>query len=152
MTSIRQFIPFESMTRGDQAAHMAEEHDLDPEPVTADELLAEHVVEHQSPRDHAHRLVIGPARPEDTSVIAALHEAESGLASQGQPEPGADDQDQGDGQAEGSGEKTFNRSKLVCDCSPERSIRVSPRQAARGPILCGICNGEFHPDDSNGPS
>jgi hypothetical protein len=54
MTGIRQFIPFESMTREDQAAHMAEDHDLDPKPVTADELLAEHVVEHQSPRDHAH--------------------------------------------------------------------------------------------------
>jgi hypothetical protein len=66
----------------------------------------------------------------------------------GQPEPGAGDQDQGDGEAEGDdGGKTFNRSKLVCDCYPERSIRVSPRQAERGPILCGICDGEFHPQD-----
>ena len=41
----------------------------------------------------------------------------------------------------------FNRSKLVCDCYPERSIRVSPRQADRGPILCGLCDSEFHPQD-----
>jgi hypothetical protein len=54
MTSVRQVSSFESMTRGDQAVHMAEDHHLDPEPVTADELLAEHVVEHQSARDHVH--------------------------------------------------------------------------------------------------
>jgi hypothetical protein len=70
-----------------------------------------------------------------------------GLAGQGQPDPRTDGEDQGDGEAEGDGGKTFNRSKLVCDCYPERSIRVSPRQAARGPILCGICDGEFHPED-----
>lgn len=70
-----------------------------------------------------------------------------GLAGQGQPDPGTEGKDQGDGEAGGDGEKTFNRSKLVCDCYPERSIRVSPRQAARGPILCGICDGEFHPED-----
>ncbi len=57
-----------------------------------------------------------------------------GLAG-GQPEPGAGGQDQGDGQADGEGGKTFNRSKLACDCYPERSIRVSPRQADRGPFL-----------------
>jgi len=47
--------------------------------------------------------------------------------------------------------QTFNRSKLVCDCYPERSIRVSPKQAARGPILCGVCSAEFRPqgDASN---
>ncbi len=66
----------------------------------------------------------------------------------GQPDPGAGGQDQGDGQTDGDGSaKTFNRSKLVCDCYPERSIRVSPRQAERGPILCGICDSEFHPQD-----
>src|SRR6266511_1246630 len=64
-----------------------------------------------------------------------------GLAGQGQPDTSTD------GETEGDGEKTFNRSKLVCDCYPERSIRVSPKQAARGPILCGICDGEFHPED-----
>jgi len=69
-----------------------------------------------------------------------------GLAG-GQPEPGAGGQDQGDGQADGEGGKTFNRSKLACDCYPERSIRVSPRQADRGPILCGLCDSEFHPQD-----
>jgi hypothetical protein len=46
---------------------------------------------------------------------------------------------------ENQGGKTFNRSKLVCDCYPERSIRVSPKQAERGPILCGVCGGEFQP-------
>jgi hypothetical protein len=51
---------------------------------------------------------------------------------------GADDQ--------GEGGKTFNRSKLVCDCYPERSIRVCPKQADRGPILCGVCGGEFQPE------
>ncbi len=70
-----------------------------------------------------------------------------GVAGQGQPDPSAEGEDQGDGEAEGAGDKTFNRSKLVCDCYPERSIRVSPRQAERGPILCGICDGEFHPGD-----
>src|SRR6266545_4070769 len=69
------------------------------------------------------------------------------VAGQGQPDPSAEGEDQGDGEAEGAGDKTFNRSKLVCDCYPERSIRVSPRQAERGPILCGICDGEFHPGD-----
>jgi hypothetical protein len=54
---------------------------------------------------------------------------------------------QGDGASgEDQGGKTFNRSKLVCDCYPERSIRISPRQAERGPILCGICGGEFQPE------
>lgn len=43
----------------------------------------------------------------------------------------------------GDGEKTFNRAKLICRCSPERIIRVSPQQAARGPILCGTCRAEF---------
>jgi hypothetical protein len=64
-------------------------------------------------------------------------------------DPDAGDQDQGDGETGGEGgAKTFNRSKLVCDCYPERSIRVSPKQAERGPILCGICDGEFHPEDN----
>lgn len=49
------------------------------------------------------------------------------------------------GTAEGAGGKTFNRAKLVCACYPERSIRVSPKQAARGPILCGACGKEFLP-------
>ncbi len=81
MVSGRWFIPFYEMSRADQARHMADDHGLDPEPVTADELLAEHVVEHQSPRDHVHRRVmIGLARPEDVAGIAALHEAESGRA------------------------------------------------------------------------
>jgi len=71
-----------------------------------------------------------------------------GLAGDGQPDTSPEDGDgQGGGGAEGDGEKTYNRSKLVCDCYPERSIRVSPKQAARGPILCGICDGEFHPED-----
>jgi hypothetical protein len=53
---------------------------------------------------------------------------------------------QGDGASgEDQGGKTFNRSKLVCDCYPERSIRVSPKQATRGPILCGVCGAEFQP-------
>ncbi len=69
-----------------------------------------------------------------------------GLAG-GRPDAGAEGQDQGDGQPDGDGGKTFNRSKLVCDCYPERSIRVSPKQAARGAILCGICDGEFRPED-----
>jgi hypothetical protein len=70
-----------------------------------------------------------------------------GLAGGDQPGTNPDGEDQGDGQAEGGGEKTFNRSKLVCDCYPERSIRISPKQAERGPILCGICEVEFHPQD-----
>jgi hypothetical protein len=74
-----------------------------------------------------------------------------GLAGGGQPDPGAGGEDQGDGQTEGDGgAKTFNRAKLVCDCYPERSIRVSPKQAQRGPILCGICDGEFRPEDDGG--
>src|SRR6266540_3434174 len=69
-----------------------------------------------------------------------------GLAG-GQPDPDAGDQDQGDGETGGEGGgKTFNRSKLVCDCYPERSIRVSPKQAERGPIVCGICDAEFRPE------
>jgi hypothetical protein len=75
--------------------------------------------------------------------VPAVH-GDQGLGGHGEHEPGAGGQGQGDGQAEGTGEKTFNRSKLVCDCYPERSIRVSPRQAERGPILCGICGGDFH--------
>lgn len=49
--------------------------------------------------------------------------------------------------AEGAGGRTFNRAKLVCACYPERSIRVSPKQAARGAILCGVCGKEFLPED-----
>ncbi len=64
-----------------------------------------------------------------------------GGAGQAGAEPAGDD-----GAAEGTGEKTFNRTKLVCGCYPERSIRVSPKQAARGPILCGACGEEFLPD------
>src|SRR6266516_5621111 len=72
MISDQWFVPFYEMSRAAQARHMADDHGLDPEPVTADELLAEHVVEHQSPRDHVHRRVmIGLARPEDVAGIAA---------------------------------------------------------------------------------
>ncbi len=50
-----------------------------------------------------------------------------GLAGEGQPGTRPDDGgNQGDGEAEGGGEKTFNRSKLVCDCYPS-----SPRTTAR---------------------
>jgi hypothetical protein len=45
------------------------------------------------------------------------------------------------------GGQTFTRAKLVCACYPERSIRVSPKQAARGPILCGVCGAEFQAED-----
>jgi hypothetical protein len=45
---------------------------------------------------------------------------------------------------------TFNRAKLVCACYPERGIRVSPKQAARGPILCGACGKESLPQDHPG--
>jgi hypothetical protein len=55
-----------------------------------------------------------------------------------------------DGAAGGTGERTFNRAKLVCACYPERSLRVSPKQAARGPILCGACGQEFLPGDDAG--
>jgi hypothetical protein len=62
----------------------------------------------------------------------------------GQASPGTTPE--GDGGGEGEGGKGFNRAKLVCECYPERSIRVSPKQAARGPILCGVCGGEFQPE------
>jgi len=72
------------------------------------------------------------------------------LTGGGQADPGTTTPE-GDGAGEGEGGKTFNRSKLVCDCYPERSIRVSPKQAERGPILCGVCGGEFQPEgDSEG--
>jgi hypothetical protein len=97
------------------------------------------------------------AREGYADTIATLDEAITlhldtfrrlGLAGTGQADPSTEGEDQGDGEAEGGGEKTFNRSKLVCDCYPERSIRISPRQAERGPILCLICDREFrHPDD-----
>ena len=46
----------------------------------------------------------------------------------------------GDGETGGDGGgKTFNRSKLVCDCYPERSIRVSPKQAERGRSVADVC-------------
>src|SRR6266536_1425208 len=66
------------------------------------------------------------------------------LTGDGQPDPGTTPPE-GDG-GDGEGGKTFNRSKLVCGCYPERSIRVSPKQAERGPILCGVCGGEFQPE------
>jgi hypothetical protein len=68
MTGIRQFIPFHEMSRVEQSAHMADDHGLDPEPVTVDELIAEHAVEHRSPHDHAHGVMIGQARPADVSA------------------------------------------------------------------------------------
>jgi hypothetical protein len=63
----------------------------------------------------------------------------------GQATPGTTSEGDG-GDGEEGGGKSFNRSKLVCDCYPERSIRVSPKQAERGPILCGVCGGEFQPE------
>lgn len=51
-----------------------------------------------------------------------------------------------DGAAKEATGRTFNRAKLVCACYPERSIRVSPKQAARGPILCSACGQEFLPE------
>ena len=48
------------------------------------------------------------------------------------------------------GGRTFNRAKLVCACYPERGIRVSPKQAARGSILCGACGKESLPQDDPG--
>jgi hypothetical protein len=66
------------------------------------------------------------------------------LAGGGQASPGTTPE--GDGAGEGEGGKRFNRAKLVCGCYPERSIRVSPKQAARGPIRCGVCGGEFQPE------
>jgi hypothetical protein len=62
----------------------------------------------------------------------------------GHADPGGTTAPEGDG--EGEGGKAFNRAKLVCDCYPERSIRVSPKQAERGPILCGVCGGQFQPE------
>ncbi len=62
----------------------------------------------------------------------------------GQADPGTTPEGEGGGEDQGG--KTFNRSKLVCGCYPERSIRVSPKQAARGPILCGVCGAEFQPE------
>ncbi len=68
------------------------------------------------------------------------------LAGGGQATPGDTTPPEGDGAGEDQGGKTFNRSKLACACYPERSIRVSPKQAVRGPILCGVCGGEFQPE------
>jgi hypothetical protein len=68
------------------------------------------------------------------------------LAGSGHASAGTDPAGDG-GAAEEAGGKTFNRAKLVCACYPERSIRVSPRQAARGPIVCGACGKEFLPED-----
>ena len=62
----------------------------------------------------------------------------------GQASPGTTPE--GDGGGEGEGGKGFNRAKLVCECYPERSIRVSPKQAGRGPILCGACGAPFQPE------
>jgi hypothetical protein len=67
------------------------------------------------------------------------------LAGGGQATPGTTTPE-GDGAGEDQGGKTFTRAKLVCDCCPKRSIRVSPKQAGRGPILCGVCGGEFRPE------
>src|SRR6266545_1644885 len=72
------------------------------------------------------------------------------LTGGGQADPGTTTPE-GDGAGEGEGGKTFNRSKLACDCYPERAIRVSPKQSERGPILGVVCGGEFQPKgDSEG--
>src|SRR6266542_6494819 len=75
-----------------------------------------------------------PARESYATTISDLDSAITlhldtfrrlGLAVEGQPDPSTENGDgQGDGEVEGGGEKTFNRSKLVCDCYPERSIRI----------------------------
>ncbi len=40
-------------------------------------------------------------------------------------------------------EKTNTRPLYICACEPERKIRVSPKTADQGPILCGVCEHEF---------
>ena len=34
---------------------------------------------------------------------------------------------------------------LECHCAPPRKLRVSPKIAEAGPILCGVCDAEFQP-------
>jgi hypothetical protein len=56
---------------------------------------------------------------------------------------------EGEGEGEGSEdgeERKPSRSLLICDCAEPRRIRVSPSVAALGPILCGLCGAEFHPE------
>jgi hypothetical protein len=99
--------------------------------------------------DHARAVYADKIGELDTTItlhldtFRRLRLAGGGLADPGITTP------EGDGAGEDGGEKTFNRSKLICGCYPERSIRVSPKQAARGPILCGICGAEFQPDGAS---
>ncbi|HZD73505.1 MAG TPA: hypothetical protein VE776_06410 [Actinomycetota bacterium] len=97
----------------------------------------------------------GPARTAYADTIADLEAAITlhldtfqrlRLAGIGRASSGTDPAT-GNRGAEGTGGKTFNRVKLVCACSPQRSIRISPKQAARGPIVCGACGKQFRPED-----
>jgi hypothetical protein len=100
--------------------------------------------------------VTGPARDAYADTIADLEAAimlhldtfqRLPLAGGNHAGTGADPATD-NGAAEGTRVKSFNRAKLVCACYPQRSIRVSPKQAARGPILCGTCGKEFRPEDN----
>lgn len=37
--------------------------------------------------------------------------------------------------------------KAVCECEPARILRGSRKMLAQGPILCGLCDAEFKPED-----
>jgi len=96
--------------------------------------------------DHAHQVYADTIRELDTAITLHLDTFRRlRLAGGDQDDPGTTTPE-GDGGDQDDGSKTFNRSKLACDCYPERSIRVSPKQAARGPILCGVCGAEFQPE------
>ncbi|MFE6493407.1 hypothetical protein [Streptomyces sp. NPDC057748] len=42
-----------------------------------------------------------------------------------------------------SGKSSPDRQMLQCSCEIPRKLRVSPRVAAKGPILCGVCGQPF---------
>jgi hypothetical protein len=96
--------------------------------------------------DHAHQVYADTIGELDAAITLHLDTFRRlRLAGGDQADPGTT-APLGDGAGEDWGGKTFNRAKLICACYPERSIRVSPKQAERGPILCGICGAEFQPE------
>lgn len=83
------------------------------------------------------------------AAITAYRYAEGSLPTSGGGSGGAG-KGGGKGGAGGSGRSApKNGLVLVCDC--QRRIRISSSSAATGPIICGVCSGEFVPVGTSTP-
>jgi hypothetical protein len=61
--------------------------------------------------------------------------------------PSKDGQQDEEGQGDGKkGGRAGRRLAVECSCEPPRRLQITPKLLEGGPILCGTCRQEFHPD------